>query len=103
VANGPQRVESGEFSVTRVRHSISTVARGESLPTGLVQVTMGSISSGPTSYYYKTEFSLHSDAQPNVLRMTCQSNQNDATIQALFDGGGNPVGLGERFHAESAL
>lgn len=76
VADSPQRVESDAFSVTRVRRSISTIARGESLPAGLVRVSMGSDSSGPTNYYYKTEFFLHSDTQPEVLLMTCQSNQN---------------------------
>jgi len=76
VAPTPQRVEPDEFSVTRVRRSTSTIARGESAPTGLVRVGLSSGSSGPTNYYYKTEFFLHSDSQPNVLLMTCQSNQN---------------------------
>jgi hypothetical protein len=76
VAEGPQRVKSDEFSVTRVRRSTSTIARSEILQTGLIRVSMGSDSSGPTNYYYKTEFFLHSDSQPNVLLMTCQSNQN---------------------------
>lgn len=76
VAGGPQQVKSDVFSVTWVRRSTSTIARSESLPIGLVRVSMGDDSSGPTNYYYKTEFFLHSDSQPNVLVMTCQSNQN---------------------------
>jgi hypothetical protein len=70
-------VEPDAFNVTRVQRSTSTIARGESLPIGgLVRVSMGNDSTGPTNYYYKTEFFLHSDSQPNVLLMTCQSNQN---------------------------
>lgn len=77
VSQGPQRVEPDAFNVTRVQRSTSTIARGESLPIGgLVRVSMGNDSTGPTNYYYKTEFFLHSDSQPNVLLMTCQSNQN---------------------------
>ncbi|MGA7179819.1 MAG: hypothetical protein WBX11_09585 [Thiobacillaceae bacterium] len=82
VAEGPQRVQTGEFSVTQVRRSNSTIARDESVPNGgLMRVSMGSDSAGPTNYYYKTEFFLHSDAQPNVLLMTCQSNQNYTPIK----------------------
>jgi hypothetical protein len=76
VSAGPQRVSPDAFSVTRVQRSTSTIARGESFPVGLVKVGMGDDSSGPTNYYYKTEFLLHSDSQPDVLKMTCQSNQN---------------------------
>jgi hypothetical protein len=76
VAEAPQRVESDTFSVTRVLRSTSSIARSESRPAGLVRVSMGDDAAGPTHYYYKTAFSLHSDAQPNVLMMTCQSNQN---------------------------
>ena len=79
--SGPQRISPDEFSVTRVERSTSTIARGESLPTGLVKVNMGDDSSGPSHYYYKTEFFLHSEAQPNVLEMTCQSNQNYTPIK----------------------
>ena len=81
VAAGPQQVSPDEFSVTRVERSTSTIARSESLPTGLVRVNMGNDSSGPSHYYYKTEFFLHSDSQPNVLAMTCQSNQNYTPIK----------------------
>ncbi|MGA9993542.1 MAG: hypothetical protein WBP86_14590 [Thiobacillaceae bacterium] len=77
VAEVPQWVKPDEFSVTRVQRSISTIARGDSLRIGgLVRVSMDSDSAGPTNYYYKTEFLLHSDSQTNVLLMTCQSNQN---------------------------
>jgi hypothetical protein len=73
----PQRVDPGAFNVTRVQRSTSTIASGESLPvSGFVRVSMNNDSGGPTNYYYKTEFYLHSDAQPGALMMTCQSNQN---------------------------
>ncbi len=81
VADGSQRVKSDEFRVTRVQRSTSTIVRVDSLPIGLVKVSMGNDSSGPTNYYYKTEFLLHSDSQPNVLAMTCQSNQNYTLIK----------------------
>ncbi|MGO9443818.1 MAG: hypothetical protein ACLPXB_03465 [Thiobacillaceae bacterium] len=97
VADEPQRVQSGAFSVTRVRYSISTIARGESLPTGLVQVSMASNSSGPSNYYYKTEFFLHSDAQPNMLRMTCQSNQNYTPLKRYLTVGEIRQALGNIF------
>ena len=80
VAEGAQGVKPDVFSVTRVQRSTSTIA-GESLPTGFVKTGMGNDSSGPTNYYYKTEFLLHSDSQPNVLEMTCQSNQNYTPIK----------------------
>jgi hypothetical protein len=97
VAAGPQRVESGASSVTRVRHSISTIARGESLPTGPVQVNMASNSSGPTNYYQKTEFFLLSDAQPNMLWMTCQSNQNYTPLKRYLTVGEIRQALGNIF------
>lgn len=76
VADGPQRVDSDTFGVTRVLRSTSSIARSESRPYGLMRVSVGDDAAGPTHYYYKTAFSLHSDAQPKVLMMTCQSNQN---------------------------
>ena len=81
MADRVQRVEPGEFSVIRVQRSMSTIARTEPPTSGFVRVGMGSDSSGPTNYYYKTEFLLHSDAQPNVFEMTCQSNQNYTPVK----------------------
>lgn len=81
VADGVQQVHPGEFSVIQVRRSMSTIASNGVRMSGFVQVGLGSDSSGPTNYYYKTEFMLHSDAQPNVLEMTCQSNQNYAPVK----------------------
>ncbi|MGO9444909.1 MAG: hypothetical protein ACLPXB_09045 [Thiobacillaceae bacterium] len=77
VAGRPQWVKPDEFKVTDVERSISTIARADLFPMGgaLIPVRIGS-SGGPSDYYYKTAFYLHSDSQPSVFRMTCQSNQN---------------------------
>jgi hypothetical protein len=81
VSDKPQQVQPDDFAVTRVQRSISTIARDDLQPTGLIKVGMGFDSSGQSNYYYKTRFYLHSDVQPNVRMLTCQSNQNYTPIR----------------------
>lgn len=67
----PQRVEPDTFAIVKVVRSISTLAaqRGFFIYAGFSD--MGR----PPQMFYKTIFTLRSERQPEVLQMTCQSDQ----------------------------
>jgi hypothetical protein len=77
VKDAPQPVQPDSFTVTKVTRDITTLA-GMTASTGLVRVSMSLVdddNGGPTQLYYRTIFRLHSDRQPQVRSLTCQSDQ----------------------------
>jgi hypothetical protein len=72
----PQRVEPDTFAITRVQRSMSTIAARA----GFVRAAFAFDDGSPTQMFYKTIFTLQSERQPGVLRMTCQSDQFAAGI-----------------------
>jgi hypothetical protein len=75
VSDSPQTVRPDSFRVTRIGHSIDTIASA-ALPYP-VAIKVGRFSDDlPSQIYYKTLFRLHSEQQPGVRQLTCMSNQN---------------------------
>lgn len=72
-----QRVEPDRFAVTRVARSVSSIAEAAGPVADVVRVRFGG-DDGPTFLYFKTEFTLHSPRQPDIVRLTCMVNQNAA-------------------------
>lgn len=73
VRDQPQRVAPDSFEITGVRRSITTFS---GMPALFGPMRVGFDRDGsPSHIYYKTEFMLRSDRQPDVRAMTCQSNQ----------------------------
>jgi len=77
VSDSPQTVHPDTIRVTRIGHSIGTIADTAS---GLPYPTPSKVGlfndDRPTHIYYKTLFWLHSEQQPGVRVLTCMSNQN---------------------------
>jgi len=76
VSDSAQTVRPDTFRVTRIGHSIDTIADASSLPyPSTIKVGLFN-DHRPTHVYYKTLFWLHSEQQPGVRLLTCMSNQN---------------------------
>lgn len=71
VGEKAQRIEPDTFDIIRVRRGNSSVA-SYSAPSGLVLVSARFIGDGGSRQFYKTEFFLRSQKQPQILVMTCQ-------------------------------
>ncbi len=76
VSDSPQTVHPDTFRVTKIGHSISTIADASSPPFPAPIKVGLSNDQRPTHIYYKTLFWLHSEQQPKVRLLTCMSNQN---------------------------
>lgn len=70
----PQHIEPDTFIIVRVQRSISELAAASGF---FIRAAFVS-DNRPTQMFYKTAFTLRSDKQPGVLRMTCQSDQHAA-------------------------
>lgn len=80
VSDSPQSVHPDTFRVTRISHSISSIADAFALAQpALMKVSLNN-DDRPTHIYYKTLFHLHSARQPGVRLLTCMSNQNQPGI-----------------------
>lgn len=77
VRDTPQPVRPQTMFVTDVRRSVTTFSGMPVWPT--LAFGFGRVGwlddGGPSHIYYKTEFRLRSDTQPEVRSLTCQSNQ----------------------------
>lgn len=79
VSEATQQVRPDVFRVTRFQRRIQDFA-------GMPVAAVGKLfavfddDGGPSQAYYISEFRLHSDAQPQVRALTCQSDQNAAGI-----------------------
>lgn len=71
-----QHVEADSFAIVRVERSVSELAAAS----GLFMKAAFTDSHRPSQMFYKTVFTLRSERQPDVLRMTCQSDQYAAGI-----------------------
>ena len=70
----PQTLQPGRFEVVGVTRSISTIAAAAAATSPFVKAAhLGYV--GPSSLYYKTEFTLRDPAQPNLRSMTCAWDQ----------------------------
>ncbi len=67
----PQRVAADSFAIVRVTRSESTIA---AKPGFFMRAAFAGIDR-PSQMFYKTVFTLRSERQPGVLRLTCQSDQ----------------------------
>ena len=76
VRPGPQRVEPDTFAIVQVRRSTSAIA-GLSAPALRVRYVEDT---RPSQMFYKTEFVLRSERQPQVRRLTCQHDQYAAGV-----------------------
>lgn len=72
----PQRIDPDTFAIIRVQRSISELAAAS----GFFIRTAFAGDTRPTQMFYKTIFTLKSDKQPDVLRMTCQADQHAAGV-----------------------
>lgn len=71
-----QRIEPDVFTVTRVERG---VWMSNTPAFGVQQVSLFD-RNGPTLIYYQTEFRLHSERQPGVRSLLCQSLKSAASI-----------------------
>ncbi len=78
VSDSPQGVRPDTFRVTRIGHSIGTIADTIAFTTSHPSPIKVGLASDqrPTHIYYKTLFWLRSEQQPGVRLLTCMSNQN---------------------------
>lgn len=72
----PQGVEPDNFTITRVQRSMSEIAAASGF---FIRSAMAE-DDRPTQMFYKIQFSLRSERQPGVLRLTCQHDQHAAGI-----------------------
>lgn len=75
VSDGPQIVQPDRFRVTRVSHSVGSIADALASGPGAVRVVMFN-DEMHSHIYFKTLFHLRSEQQPAVRQLTCMSNQN---------------------------
>jgi hypothetical protein len=73
----PQRVEPDTFAIAKVERYTSTLAARSGY---FVRAGYSGDGGRPTQMFYKTIFTLRSERQPGVLRLTCQSDQFAAGI-----------------------
>ncbi|NWG87004.1 MAG: hypothetical protein HXY26_05745 [Hydrogenophilaceae bacterium] len=71
-----QRIEPDSFAIVGVRRSVSDLAAA---PGFFIRSALAD-SDLPSQMFYKTEFFLRSERQPNVRRLTCQHDQYAAGI-----------------------
>lgn len=72
----PQRVEPDTFAIVKVERSMSTLA----VQSGFFIRAAFSGTDRPGQMFYKTIFTLHSERQPGVRWLTCQSDRYAAGI-----------------------
>jgi len=79
VAATPQQVRPDTFRVTRFQRRVETASAMPTRPWRVAGPAVG-FDDRPSHLYYISEFRLHSDAQPQVRALACQSNQAAAGI-----------------------
>jgi hypothetical protein len=79
VRETPQQVEPDSFAIVKVTRSESTLAANSSGFFFFIGSAWADVDR-PSQMFYKTVFTLRSERQPGVLRLTCQSDQYAAGI-----------------------
>jgi hypothetical protein len=68
----PQTIEVDTFVVNRVQQMQEEVASWRTVKLASLQLSDAAVDSSPPDIFRGWHFWLHSDKQPNVLRMTCR-------------------------------
>ncbi len=77
VKSTPQSLKPDEFLIQQVRRRVYSVGLSPdaTAATGLTSALSINNGDGPRQTFYATIFYLHSDRQPKVLKLTCESDQ----------------------------
>lgn len=68
----PQTIEADTFVVTRVQHLMEEVASWQPVVLASLTLAGADVDSSPADIFLGYHFWLHSEGQPDVLRMTCR-------------------------------
>ena len=68
----PQTIEADTFVVTRIQHLMEEVASWRPVRLASLTLAGADVDSSPADIFLGYHFWLHSEKQPDVLRMTCR-------------------------------